>query len=294
MASAKCLITHDKEGPPSKLLGVEQMDFLKIVVVLMSSLLVWAGAHTLDPSSEQIEATNESDNPIDGPKINLIQEGPTGLIVEVYDITDPNLQLNCDDDEGTEKFAVSKNAVVSSNEFAEKIVEKYGSVDYPVETDSNVSVTFNFGHFTSNHDYVCRLYSVTNPLELYDQESITFEALDEPTHSYSNLTLVNDWDGPWLTWEDEGEILWDTVLLKDLEHSNYLSYSMGEFEGESNKAWIGGYIPSLEKTYLIGLEGPDVNGMENEVTWYKFTWDGERCTEESECPAEIELTPVEQ
>jgi hypothetical protein len=34
--------------------------------------------------------------------------------------------------------------------------------------------------------------------------------------------------------------------------------------------------------------------MENEVTWYKFTWDGERCTEESECPAEIELTPVEQ
>ena len=105
-----------------------------LLIAILSSLLVWAGAHTLDPSSEQIEATNESDNPIDGPKINLIQEGPTGLIVEVYDITDPNLQLNCDDDEGTEKFAVSKNAVVSYKEFAEKIVVKYCSVDFALET----------------------------------------------------------------------------------------------------------------------------------------------------------------
>ena len=58
-----------------------------IVITVLMLVSVWAGAHTLDPSSEQIEATNESDNPIDGPKINLIQEGPTGLIVEVYDIT---------------------------------------------------------------------------------------------------------------------------------------------------------------------------------------------------------------
>jgi len=265
-----------------------------LLVVLISILLVWTVVPTLGPNTDQIEATNEPDNPIDGPKINLIQAGPTGLIVEVYGITDPNLQLNCDDGEGTQKFAVSKNAMVGIHGFTEKIVEKYGSVDYPVETDSKVSVTFNFGHFTSNHQYDCRLYNVTNEVVLLDYESITFEASGDPTHSYSNLTLVNEWDGLWLTWDDEGEILWDTVHLKDLNHSNYLSYSMGEFEGESNKAWIGGQIPTLERIYLIGLEGPDVNSTENEVTWYKFTWDGVKCKDESQCPAEIELTLEDQ
>ncbi len=268
------------------------MTIAKVVVVLMSIIMIWAGSNTFGSSFEQSKDAPESAIHPDSPQINLIQQGPTGLVVEVYGITNPNLQLFCDDGEGSQKFAVSKNAAISPHDFIEKIVEKYGDINYPTVTESKVSVEFDLTSFTSNHEYDCALYS--GPGEsfvMHDQESIIFEAGGEPVHSYTNLSLTNDWDGLWLTWDDEGDILWDKVLLKDLNHSNYLSYTIWEFDGEENTAWIGGYIPSLQKSYLIGLEGPDVNGMENEVVWYKFDFE-ERCTDEEQCPNQIQLNQI--
>ncbi|MGY8754454.1 MAG: hypothetical protein ACKVIR_02060 [Candidatus Poseidoniales archaeon] len=276
-----------------KLLGVDFVTIAKVIVLLMSTIIIWAGFNTFGSSFEQPEVEPEATVPPNGPQINLIQQGTTGLTVEVYDITDSNLQLYCDDGEGSQKFAVAKNAVISPHDFIEKIVEKYGYIDYPAVTESKVSVEFDLSSFTSNHEYDCALYSGQGEsFVLHDQESIIFEAGDEPVHSYTNLSLTNDWDGLWLTWEDEGDILWDTVLLKDLNHSNYLSYSIGEWEDRENEAYIGGMIPSLPNTYLIGLEGPDINGMENEVIWYKFDFE-ERCTDEEQCPSQIQLNQVE-
>ena len=270
------------------------MSIAKVMVLFITTILIWAGSSTFNSSLERFENAPETKVQPDGPQINLIQQGPTGLTVEVYGITDSNLQLYCDDGVGSQKFAVSKNAMFSPHDFNEKIVEKYGYLDYPDVPESNVSVEFDISSFTSNHQYDCTLYN--GPGEsfvMHDQERIIFEAGDEPVHSYTNLSLTNDWDGLWLTWEDEGDILWDSVLLKDLNHSNYLSYSMGEWEGSENQAYIGGMIPSLPNTYLIGLEGPDRNGMENEIVWYKFDFE-ERCTEEEQCPSQIQLTKLSE
>ncbi len=197
----------------------------------------------------------------------------TSYSVEIVDIPQGMTTLNCD-------------SIYPEIRFDFHFVKTYNKIqDGGSSGGGKMNLTYdNFSveNVAAGFQYRCILFS-----EGVIHDEVFFEIIgDVPSHNVTDLVLINDWDRLSAHVNISGEYSWARVVLQS--HSNP-SHVQTRFVAEDGTSYIGGIYSD---NYSIGVLAADVQGNVNQIDWYEFYTDSERCDYDREqCPQLVALTP---